>query len=475
MSVQIQLDDNKSSYKNLDFINGRIVLSLGHDESVSAVVVKLEGESKSAIERAQGTGRYPSSALVTKNDQRAGFQRQGVATEKHKILYEVSQVFPNQNSTAGGGKTTDPVYTLRAGQHEYPFKFKIPLENGCSHLPSRENRPNYDPGAFWEEEGRPHLPYRHVKRVLPPSLAGLGMQAEIRYYIKVTVHRPSRFKGNKRSEYPFRFIPLDPPKILTSSKEVYACRPYIFQAGPRGEVDARLPSPAVLAWDQNIPLRIILRKSDENEEQLYLAFLQLRLFDFTEIRASDVVRAKTNARTILSLDGLAIPIWAPSEMDTMLDSTLWDRLLLPNTVEPSFETCNLRRTYDLEVGVGLGYRGTQNAQVCLKLTSCLFLMRHTSDNKLTRHKLYSSLSDFKLRSSQVQLHLALPGMPNPMPPCHQHMTFLPSQKIMPPRRLTQMSFRDMRMQREVILRNASVPSSAREEADVADLNGKNGV
>jgi len=124
-----------------------------------------------------------------------------------------------------------------------------------------------------------------------------------------------------------------------------------------------------------------LRKSDENEEQLYLAFLQLRLFDFTEIRASDVVRVKTNARTILSLDGLAIPILTPSEMDTMLDSSLWDRLLLPSTVEPSFETCNLRRTYDLEVGVGLRYRGAQNAQVCLKLTSCFFLMRHTSDNK----------------------------------------------------------------------------------------------
>ncbi|KAH8743320.1 hypothetical protein BGZ57DRAFT_980755 [Hyaloscypha finlandica] len=201
-----------------------------------------------------------------------------------------------------------------------------------------------------------------MSRVLPPSLAGLGIQAEIRYHIKVTVHRPSRFKGNKRSERPFRFIPFDPPKILTSSKEVYARRPYIFRAGPRGEVYAHLPSPAVLTWDQNIPLRIILRKSDENEEQLYLAFLQLRLFDFTEIRASDVVRVKTNARTILSLDGLAIPILTPSEMDTMLDSSLWDRLLLPSTVEPSFETCNLRRTYDLEVGVGLRYRGAQNAQ-----------------------------------------------------------------------------------------------------------------
>lgn len=125
-----------------------------------------------------------------------------------------------------------------------------------------------------------------------------------------------------------------------------------------GEVDARLPSPAVLTWNQNIPLRIILRKSDVNEEQVYLTFLQLRVFDFTEIRASDVLRVKTNSRTVLSLDGLAIPLRAPSEKETMLDSKLWDRLLLPSTIEPSFETCNLRRTYDLEVGVGFGHKGS---------------------------------------------------------------------------------------------------------------------
>jgi hypothetical protein len=76
MSVQIQLDDNKSSYTNLDFINGRIVLSLDHDESISAVVVKL-GESKSAIERAQGTGRYPRSTLVTKMINGLGFNGKG--------------------------------------------------------------------------------------------------------------------------------------------------------------------------------------------------------------------------------------------------------------------------------------------------------------------------------------------------------------------------------------------------------------
>lgn len=263
MSVQIQLDDNKRAYTNHDSINGRIVLSLNHDESVSAVLVKLEGESKSVIARVPGAFQYLNPSLVTKED-----QRQGSAKESHKILYEVSQVFPIQTSTAGGGNSPDTVYTLRAGQHEYLFNFKIPLENTCSHLPSQQTRPNYDPGTFWEVEGRPQLPYRHVKRVLPPSLAGFGNEAEVRYYIKVTVQRPSKFKGNRRSELPFTFIPFDPPRIFNSSKEVYARRPYIFQSGPRGEVDARLPSPAVLTWDQNIPLRIILRKLDENEEQV---------------------------------------------------------------------------------------------------------------------------------------------------------------------------------------------------------------
>jgi hypothetical protein len=346
MSVQIHLDDHKHPYTNLDSIGGRIVLSLSHDESISTIIVKLEGESKSVIARAPAPLQHLYPSIVTKED-----QRQGSTTENHKILYEVSQVFPTQNSTARGGNATDPVYTLRAGQHEYPFKFKIPLEHRCSHLPSQQNRPNHDPGTFWEVEGRPQLPYRHVKRVLPPSLTGFGIEAEVRYYIKVTVRRPSRFKGNKRSEHSFRLIPFDPPKILSSSKEVYARRPYNFPTGPRGEVDARLPSPAVLTWNQNIPLRIILRKSDENEEQVYLAFLQLRLLDFTEIRACDEVRVRTNTRTILSLDGLATPLWAPSEKETMLDSKLWDSFLLPSTVEPSFETCNLRRTYDLEVGV----------------------------------------------------------------------------------------------------------------------------
>lgn len=39
----------------------------------------------------------------------------------------------------------------------------------------------------------------HVKKTLPPSLNGFPGEAEIRYFVKVTVQRPSFFKENFRA------------------------------------------------------------------------------------------------------------------------------------------------------------------------------------------------------------------------------------------------------------------------------------
>lgn len=39
----------------------------------------------------------------------------------------------------------------------------------------------------------------HVKKTLPPSLNGLPGEAEIRYFVKVTVQRPAFYKENFRS------------------------------------------------------------------------------------------------------------------------------------------------------------------------------------------------------------------------------------------------------------------------------------
>lgn len=40
---------------------------------------------------------------------------------------------------------------------------------------------------------------RHVKKALPPTISGFPDEAEIKYYVKVTVVRPQFYKENMRS------------------------------------------------------------------------------------------------------------------------------------------------------------------------------------------------------------------------------------------------------------------------------------
>ena len=373
MSVRIQLDNPHSFYTNLDFISGRVILSLTSDENVSAITVKLEGESRTVLMRPPGAQQNLNPALMDRSR-----RTQALAEENHKILYKVSQVFPN-NTGAG------MAYTLRAGQHEYPFRFKIPFNNGCSDPQSQQMGPGSGFGGFGLG-GLQQLQYRHVKRTLPPSLTGFPGEAEIRYYVKVTVNRPSLFKENRRSTIGFKFMPIEPPRAPPTTNEVYARRPFAFQPGlapkksslfkkappalsetaPKGEVDARLPSPAVLTCNGPIPLRIIFRKLNESPEYVYLMSLQVQLIGSTEVRAQDMVRAETSTWVLMSFNGLGIPIGKPNDAlrtETVVDNQLWNAIPLPNTVAPSFRTCNLTRKYEMEVRVGLAYGVPGNIQV----------------------------------------------------------------------------------------------------------------
>ena len=60
---------------------------------------------------------------------------------------------------------------------------------------------------------------RHVKKTLPPTLSGLPGEAEIRYYVKVTVQRPAFYKEN------FRAVCVLPcPYYCWPTKRPSACR-----------------------------------------------------------------------------------------------------------------------------------------------------------------------------------------------------------------------------------------------------------
>ena len=424
MSVRIELEDPPAIYTNLDFVSGRVILSLSSDETISAILVKLEGESKTSLSRP-----LDSQAEITSARQN---QRRGIAVENHKILYKVNQVFPNTNPHTG---TTGSAYTLRAGQYEYPFRFKIPLNNGC-------------PDARWQgmgsgsgfgrlaTEGLELLEYQHVKKTLPPSVIWGGW-AVIRYYIKVTVQRPSIFKGNTRTAIDVYFIPIEPPRPPKTTNEEFARRPYDFQAGlasyvkqtslfkkkptqssrtaPKGEIEARLPSPAILTCHQPIPLRLIAHKLNDSPEQVFLMSLDILLIGHGEFRAADVTMSKSNEGTSsmdFTVKGLPIPIGKPDDevgTETVLNAELW-KMPLPDSVLPSFITCNQKMWYELEIRVGLGYGLPKEIQVCSR-SFAQFRASETNEKFLTDSYFHSrkslrspsaSASKFTLESHHLQ-------------------------------------------------------------------------
>ncbi|KAI9706039.1 MAG: hypothetical protein M1836_005445 [Candelina mexicana] len=378
MSARVQLDRPHDHFTNLDFVTGRVILQLPRDESIVTVVVKLEGESKTKLEGPRSVYGPDRQDNRTKAE-----------LEVHKLLYKVLTIFPSpeiKSSAANSG------YTLKAGQHSYPFKFKIPFNNDCSDSNSAYTNLSFA-GLRMEMAKDTNL---HVKKTLPPSLNGFPGRAEIRYYVKATIARPSFYKENYRSHADFKFLPIEPPRPVHQSAlmagESYGRLHFEYTdipkspkrsglfgniratspptpAGvpPRITIDARLPNPAIVTCNEPLPLRILVRKESDFAKSIHLQSLQIELIAYTKIRAHEFDRTESGSWVILSSSNINTPIGTDTDAvgtEWVLNRSLWDRIALPNTVAPGFETCNISRRYELEARVGLTYGrpGTPQAQ-----------------------------------------------------------------------------------------------------------------
>lgn len=84
--------------------------------------------------------------------------------------------------------------------------------------------------------------------------------------------------------------------------------------------------------------------------------LQIELIAYTKILAHDLTRTETGSCVVMSRSNMAIPLGNAADAvgaEWKIDPGLWNRLPLPPSVAPSFETCNIERTYELEMRVGL--------------------------------------------------------------------------------------------------------------------------
>ncbi len=372
MSIRIALDRPPEFYTNLDFVSGRVVIALHRPETIGNIIVKLEGESR--------------TALAVQPERRDDYNVPGSGiSENHKVLYRVFQVYPDDSVAL----------SLQPGQHEFKFGFKVPLNNICHDARAISsvmgvggvggvgNAGILGTGGFRTMDGAKQLMLAHVKSTLPPSLTGFPQEAEIRYYIKVTVQRPGIFKENWRYQLGFKFLPIEPPRPDSRKREAFARRPFAFkprtplsgrrsffgsreanahngigQTPPSVEVSARLPFPSILTCNEPIPLRLIAKKLVPTQERVHLTALEIALVGYTHVRVANLEKVERTRWIVVSALNLSIALGSPNDpVDTEFEvpNTVWAAQRLPNTVAPSFRTCNLMRRYELEMKLTLNW------------------------------------------------------------------------------------------------------------------------
>ena len=136
---------------------------------------------------------------------------------------------------------------------------------------------------------------------------------------------------------------------------------------PLLSVDTRLPNPSILTCNEAIPLRILVKKANATAESIFLQMLQIKLIAYTDIRAHDIKHREVGTWVITSQSNLSIPLGEgtdPVGTEWTVQSSLWDQLALPNNVAPSFETCNLSRSYELDVRIGFTHGQAAIMHVC---------------------------------------------------------------------------------------------------------------
>lgn len=395
MSVRIELE-NRGTFTCLDYVTGRVIMNIPTEETISSITVKLEGIARTRL-------LPPRRSDDSRDSKRAEI-------EIHRLLYLVETVFPSA-SLRENTSASHTGYTLKPGQYEYPFRIRIPINSNCVEVQAS----GAGTGIFQKfsfEKGSVDFAKKatnHVQATLPPSLSGIpGDRAWVRYFLKCTVNRPQFYRMNIRAHDPLVFLPLEPPRAPPSTNETYAKRQHqIIYTPPlppspsfpkkRGgifsgflpttytpapvpmpqethhihfSIEARLPAPAILVPNTQLPLRIILTKLQPYRETVFLRSIQVLVHAYTEIRAHELKQDEHAVIPVLSLGELRTPLGAIAAevgVEMEADQELWRGAVIPDWVPPGFRTCNIWRRYQMEVVLGLSY-GFHGAVETISLT-----------------------------------------------------------------------------------------------------------
>jgi len=265
---------------------------------------------------------------------------------------------------------------------------------------------------------------RHVKGTLPPSLSGIpGDIAWIKYFLKATVNRPAFYKTNLRQYDPFVFLPIESPRPPPTNAEAFARRKHEFipaqpqsatkkpglfmsfrkpepaAVGPpvpvRFTVEARLPSPPILVPNEPLPLRILLTKLDPFHDVVVIRSLQIMLLATTHISAHELVKDEFTELCLLSVADLRMQLGdanSPPNVPLEVDASMWRGRYLPETLSPTFSTCNISRAYQLKIEIGLSRPDEHHIDASSAFLFLFFLLLTANPLTISRSSPSSSQS-----------------------------------------------------------------------------------
>jgi hypothetical protein len=150
--------------------------------------------------------------------------------------------------------------------------------------------------------------------------------------------------------------PLPQQKPLKKECDI-SISPHIIGAGSplSFRIDTELLNGPCLLLGKSVPLVISVTKLGNWHCPIVLNEFQTMLVERTQVKAQGVTESSISTWIVQSTANMNYPIGlAESEMDSMakLRESMYSRYLLPPGLTPSFEVCNIKRTYRLNVRLG---------------------------------------------------------------------------------------------------------------------------
>ncbi|KAF8857302.1 hypothetical protein BDZ45DRAFT_744525 [Acephala macrosclerotiorum] len=341
MKVAIQLDrpigDHEPPFTSTDYVSGTVHLHLQRVDAVSRITRELSGSLLCCV------------VAATTNPLDATLE----AVDNHK-LFEISLILfpPHDIPISPKG------FSLTKGTKTFPFQARFPILSTCHNTND------------W---------IAHCNTTLPPSFKVQApnnvARSEMKYYLKVKIERPGRFKSDVTEQQELKFVSLDPSLPLPMLRPVHSRGSrYLIQQplsastsplrltvthmdSPMVTLDATLPSPAIIYTKGSLPLKVFAfaeQRATQSSASILLRTLLLTLRTEINVTVEPNSTSWPVLHELINLTELEIGLHGSDEPCGELDSGLWKDCLVPN-ITPSSTTCTHMQQHFLVVTGGFSY------------------------------------------------------------------------------------------------------------------------